>query len=419
MRSMAVALSTILLISSAPAPPSRAAELDRRDLAGRLDRKSRRIARNLQRHHLPHGTVFDPIYAGPASDEIVRYTHAGDSAIWTGHYLAAAAFEYAVTGTNKSKRKVRKAVDAIRVLLEVTGNETLARGAVPADSPWVETITVGEAHQGVFEGQHDGVDYRWAGNTSRDQYSGVIFGLGFAWELVPVAGIRAEIHTIVTRLVDYLRNGAWTVQNPDGSISTTFLARPDQMLAFLQTARQIHPERFDRPYDEVRDAFGHLVDVPIALEATDTHNSYFKFNLDTINLVHLVRLEEPGDHLVEYRKAYDILRDTIGSHQNAHFNMIDRVLNGPDPARDRETRRLLKQWLQRPRRNTWVDLGQIYPSCGENLACAVIPVAERVPTDFLWQRDPFVLSGGGGGDVGHAGIDLLLPYWMARYYGVI
>ena len=29
------------------------------------------------------------------------------------------------------------------------------------------------------------VEYVWVGNTSRDQYSGVIFGLGFAWELIP------------------------------------------------------------------------------------------------------------------------------------------------------------------------------------------------------------------------------------------
>ncbi len=409
----------MLLISSAPAAQPETAGRDDRDLAGRLERRAGRVARELKRRHLPHGTVFDPVYAGPDSSEIVRYTHAGDSAIWTGHYLAAAAFEYAVTGSRKAKSKVRKAVAAIRVLLEVTGNETLARGAVPSDSPWVEAITVGEAHQGVFEGSYDGVDYRWAGTTSRDQYSGVIFGLGFAWELVPLDGIRAEIHEIVTRLVDYLRNNAWTVQNPDASISTTFIARPDQMLAFLQVARLIHPERFELPYGEVRDAFGSLVDLPISLEATDLHGSYFKFNLDAINLAHLVRLQEPGKYLDEYRAAYDILRDAVGSHENAHFNMIDHVIKGPDTARDRETRRLLRQWLKRPRRNTSVDLAGTYPSCGDNLACGVIPVAERVPTDFLWQRDPFVLSGGGGGDVGAPGIDLLLPYWMARYYGVL
>jgi hypothetical protein len=46
-------------------------------------------------------------------------------------------------------------------------------------------------------------------------------------------------------------------------------------------------------------------------------------------------------------------------------------------------------------------------------------VAARIPTDFLWQRDPFQLTGGGSGVIEGAGIDYILPYWMSRYYGVI
>jgi hypothetical protein len=41
-----------------------------------------------------------------------------------------------------------------------------------------------------------------------------------------------------------------------------------------------------------------------------------------------------------------------------------------------------------------------------------------VRTDFLWQRSPFQLVGGGIGNIETAGIDYILPYWMARYYGV-
>ena len=44
---------------------------------------------------------------------------------------------------------------------------------------------------------------------------------------------------------------------------------------------------------------------------------------------------------------------------------------------------------------------------------------DRVPTDFLWQRNPFDLVGGGSGKIESAGIDYILPYWMARYYGVL
>jgi len=43
----------------------------------------------------------------------------------------------------------------------------------------------------------------------------------------------------------------------------------------------------------------------------------------------------------------------------------------------------------------------------------------RPTTDFLWQRNPFQLTGGGSNTTEGAGIDYILPYWMGRYYGVI
>jgi hypothetical protein len=46
-------------------------------------------------------------------------------------------------------------------------------------------------------------------------------------------------------------------------------------------------------------------------------------------------------------------------------------------------------------------------------------VPERPTTDFLWQRSPLLLYGGGDGTVEEPGIDYILPYWMARYYGVL
>jgi hypothetical protein len=45
---------------------------------------------------MPFGTLLDPIYASPTSDAIVGYTRCGDSALWTGVYLAAESFHYAV-----------------------------------------------------------------------------------------------------------------------------------------------------------------------------------------------------------------------------------------------------------------------------------------------------------------------------------
>src|SRR5258708_25321827 len=145
-----------------------------------------------------------------------------------------------------------------------------------------------------------------------------------------------------------------------------------------------------------------------------SNDSYFKFNLDFMSLYNLVRLQNNDDN----RGAYNIVRNYTASHQNAFFDIIDRALRGPDAARDAEMRSLLDQWLQRPTRDFYVDLSKTVAVCGSE-ACQPVAVPMRPPTDFLWQRDPFQLAGGGNGFMESPGIDYILPYWMARYYGVL
>jgi uncharacterized protein (TIGR03437 family) len=52
-------------------------------------------------------------------------------------------------------------------------------------------------------------------------------------------------------------------------------------------------------------------------------------------------------------------------------------------------------------------------------ACRPIPVPLRPPDTFLWELSPFQLAGGGIGIIESSGVDYILPYWMARYYGVV
>jgi hypothetical protein len=369
---------------------------------------------------IPYGSVLGPVYASPESDEIVSYSRCGDSAIWTGHYLAAEAHRYAVTHSADALDSVRVALDGIRALVDVTGTGLPARCLVPVDSPHTLALMSEEAGHGIFAGTVDNLSYYWVGNTSRDQYSGVFFGLGAAYDLVDEPEVRESIRDLITRLLSALLQNNWLVRMPDGAISTTFIGRPDQQLSFLQTGRRVNPGRFDWTYKWYRFWLAGAVQVPIALEALDDHNSYFKFNLDTINLYNLIRLEDSSYYRERYIRAYDILRRTTEDHGNAHFNMIDRALKGPAEGRDAETRALLEVWLERPRRDEWVDWRGIYAACqSEAKACEPVPVRDRVRTDFLWQRSPFQLYGGGQGNIATPGIDYILPYWMARYYQVL
>src|SRR3954447_20811868 len=57
-----------------------------------FENKALAISRNIIDNHLPFGTVIDPQYRSATSNQLVTYTRCGDSAIWTGHWLAAEAF---------------------------------------------------------------------------------------------------------------------------------------------------------------------------------------------------------------------------------------------------------------------------------------------------------------------------------------
>jgi hypothetical protein len=376
----------------------------------------------IQTRHLPYGTVLNPIVAAAGSRDIVQYTRCGDSAIWTGHYLAAEAYRYRATFHPDALANVRGAVAGIKLLADVTGNDLLARCAVPEDSPFAPGIASEEASNGSYFSTLNGRRWMWIGNTSRDQYTGVFFGLGAAYDLVEDSGVRAEISALTTRLLDRLIGWGWNVIMPDGSMSTTFLIRPEQRLSFLQVGKRVNSKRFAGQYATDSFWLAGQTAVPIGIDVLDEHSSYFKFNLNYITLYNLIRLENGGwwSGWIKswYEHAYAVNRRSTDNHGNAHFNMIDRALEGPNAQRDAETRALLEAWLKRPRTDVRVDLSVTLPVCGDQ-TCNPAPVELRPPSDFVWQMNPFQVSGGGSGIIENAGIDYILPYWMARYYGVV
>ncbi len=193
------------------------------------------ISANIQVGHLPYGTILDPIYAAPDSDQIVDYTRCGDSAIWTGHYLAAEAFRYQVTGSADALNNVKNAVAGINSLIQVTGTNLLARCLVPLNSPYATSIRSQEASNGIYTNSSAG--YFWVGNTSRDQYLGVAFGLAVAYDMVNDAGVEEldqPDRVVVDRIFDRPRlvgsDAGWKLQHhlpdPSGSGPDAVADRP-------------------------------------------------------------------------------------------------------------------------------------------------------------------------------------------------
>ena len=92
----------IAIASLAGSSPAGAAEVD-----------ALAISSNIQARHLPFGTILDPIVKSLTNSEITGYTRCGDSATWTGHYLAAEAFRYQVTHSTEALAHIRNAVTSL------------------------------------------------------------------------------------------------------------------------------------------------------------------------------------------------------------------------------------------------------------------------------------------------------------------
>ena len=109
------------------------------------------ISANIQARHMPFATLLDPIYASPTSDQIIGYTRCGDSALWTGAYLAAESFRYKVTQSADALQNVKRALAGLKALADVTGDNRLARCAVMASSPYAAGIASEEANNGIHQ----------------------------------------------------------------------------------------------------------------------------------------------------------------------------------------------------------------------------------------------------------------------------
>jgi uncharacterized protein (TIGR03437 family) len=206
---------------------------------------------------------------------------------------------------------------------------------------------------------------------------------------------------------------------PDGSLPTTFVGFADEQLSFMNVGLHVNPQHYAGDWELSSSLLALEVPVPIGVDVAGGTGSYFKFNLDEIDLYNLIRLDKSSDHSI-FTGAYSLLWSYLSSHQNAFFNMITRALDGANSTRDSQTVTLLNQWLLRPTRDVAVNLVGQFLSCGStDEACQPVPVPLRPTTDFLWQRDPFELTGTGDGTIESAGIDYILPYWMARYYNLV
>jgi hypothetical protein len=466
----------------------------------------------------------------------------GDSALWTGVYLAGESMRYAVAKDKLAKLDKKKyegdpeadaavaewtaqrdeALARARLmsnkfhLLSRIGREwktelspsasppsfgggvfqgeegLLMRGCAPEPEDTPDGIGIApNANKRVFgpfswddgkdNGIQDKVEYYCETAPSRDSYAGTLYGLLHAYDLVGQddpelrAQIRSDVLVLAGRLVKY----GWSFPRPHGNVSTpvdtrivpvvggnghdfdnfispTFMQQvPSARLNVAQSAWHVSREGTDQEkafWDAVW-AEERATQLPalagqMEVDAAQPNEGYYKFNLNHLTMVNILRLEPDAAARDIELQALGVMDKTTGDDGNAHFESMTYAMSG-EPQRVEAAVQHLDEWVGYRRA---IEAGPVVnsPRCGNDLECVPngqldvdqdgtvvtvpdpaslqpgatpklrarfpLPVAQRTPTDFLWQRPPTQLDGSAPATHQAPGIDYLTPYWTIRYW---
>jgi hypothetical protein len=346
----------------------------------------------------------------------------------------------------------------------------LMRACAPTDAPpqWAmgQNKRVFELPSDPNATWTDGKRYFCETAPSRDTYAGTTFGLLAAFDLVSGEdpAMRASIRDDILTLGNFLLKYGWNYPRPHGFVSAPpvghdfdnfasplFTYVPMARLNLTNAARHVasvagsaeQQAQWQAVWAEELASQGPLLGASMEIDAVQPNAGYYKFNLHHLTGLNLFRfVTNPVEQLL-VKQAIGVMDKTTGDDVNAHFEAITYAMTG-EPARLDAAVQHLREWRSyRSRTDTGVNTVNS-TKCGISIQCVPddqydvmvdpgldvtvpgtvakqrarfpLPVADRPPTDFLWQRPPTQLDGSSPAHHEAPGIDYLLPYWMLRYY---
>jgi hypothetical protein len=183
---------------------------------GWLEAKAREYNKDYQDRFSPYGLTVE-------IDPKGAYYNYGDSAMWTGTYLAGAAYYYAVTKEDYARANLDKSLAATTRLREITGVPGLIGRAYENDE-WVGKSD--HPHIEPNEAQHrylvkDGPYKGWRVLTtaSRDQYTGVFWGNAAVYNVVQDPAFKKRAAENIVSMATHIWDHKMRVVDPDGKMT--------------------------------------------------------------------------------------------------------------------------------------------------------------------------------------------------------
>ena len=369
--------------------------------------------------------------------EFVREISDNDGG-YTGNYLAAQVYRYAVTRDPGARREATNTFHALRWLEAMTGIP-----GFPARSVWVKGERghqAGHGSGGYAAEWHDTADQRfeWKGDTSSDELCSHFYALSLFLELAAQGPEIEQTRVHLARVASHLVDHGWQLVDVDGKPTRWGRWDPDyfltdegrydrglqavELLSFIKTAATLTGDpKFDTAYQELI----RLGYPGYTLRARNTFPPdsilHFLDELAFWSYWTLLRYEKDPDLHALYRRGYERSYEVVRVEQNPWFNFLYGALTGNDCDAEASVEHLrswpldLRVWSYQNSHRT--DLrtppGQVALKGGTR----TFPPRETEP--LRWDHWLMQADGGTGGNDVVEPSAWLLAYWMGRYHGFI
>lgn len=394
--------------------------------AEELMRRANAYLADLGRYHLVGGQVVSVRFADAERSQAVSYEALDDSATLTGFLIAAHAYRYAVTRSQKAIEDIRGLLDGVETLLNVSGRPGyLARFAARAGDPAYAKFYAswGGADPGrpglgrlAYPGQGQHADLVWLGGPSRDAVAALNYGLMTAHLQIREAALRARIAGAMGLILDRLEADQWRMDDGHGNV--TFVP-PLLRTTLLRSGATLTPLRHAKAYDEQAKL---LLSTPVGSVVQYAEYRPNVFTAACLSILCRLEVTDPSRKLLFQDRLTQLWRDG-DSHMNAflatcYATGFERAPN--NSALGITLQGTLYDFPDPPRWAPPVDhagkpfVQDSLKANGQTWSKFALPVGLRPAGPFLWMDSPFALQGGVDPLVAHSGVDYLLAFWMAR-----
>ena len=373
----------------------------------------------------------------PSRKRFVREVSDNDGG-YSGNYLAAQVYRYAVTRDPEARREATNTFHALRWLEGMTGIS-----GFPARSVWAKGEVGHQADHGsggYAAEWHDTQDgrFEWKGDTSSDELCSQFYSFGLFLELVAEGPEVDQAKGQLARIASHLVRNRWKLIDVDGKPTRWGRWDPEyfqtdegkfdrglqavELLSFIKTAeRWTGDATFTAAYkDLVRLGYPEFT---LRARNTSPPDSILHF-LDELafwSYWNLLRYEENPDLRALYRRGYERGHEVVRVEQNAWFNYLYGALTGNDAEAAASAEHLrgwpldLRIWSYQNSHRT--DLRTPSGYVALKGGTRTFPPRETEP--LRWDHWLMQADGGAGGQDVVEPSAWLLAYWMGRYHGFI